>query len=179
MMTPDTPEKMVVLGKVSSVYGVKGWLKIYSYTEPMDRILEYTEWMLNLNGRWTPVEIDKGRSHGKGMVAHIAGCDDRDQARQYCGAEIGVPEEELPELPDGEYYWYELEGLAVETTAGIKLGKVDHLMSAGASNDVLVVKGDADSFDRQQRLIPYVPDVYVQDIDLEAGRILVEWDPEF
>lgn len=178
-MTPVDPDKLIILGRVSSVYGVKGWVKIYSYTEPMDRILDYGQWMLSHDGQWSLVTVDKGRSHGKGMVAHFEGCEDREQAREYCGAEIAVPRDRLPELPEGEYYWFELEGQTVVTEQGVILGKVDYLMSAGSSNDVLVVKGDADSIDRRERLIPYVPDLYVKDVDLDLGRILVDWDPEF
>jgi 16S rRNA processing protein RimM len=81
-------------------------------------------------------------------------------------------------LSEGEYYWYELEGLTVVTSDDVTLGKVDYMMSAGAGNDVLVVKGDASSVDRRERLIPYI-DQFVLDISLEASRILVDWDPEF
>lgn len=172
------PEDYVVLGKVSSVYGVQGWVKVYSYTEPMERILDYGNWTLRRDNTLTLVEVDKGRSHGKGMVAHLKGVDDREIARQYTGFEICVPRERLPELPDGEYYWYELEGLRVVTPSGVVLGKVDYLMSAGASNDVLVVKGDGDSLDRRERLIPYI-DQFVLDVSLEARQIVVDWDPEF
>lgn len=177
-MTPLSPEDYVVLGKISSVYGIKGWVKVYSYTDPMERILEYGNWTLRKGKDLLLVEVDKGRSHGKGMVAHLKGVDDRDVAKQYSGWEICVPRDRLPELPEGEYYWYELEGLTVMTTNEVNLGKVDYLMTAGASNDVIVVKGDAQSHDRQERLIPYV-DQFVLDVNLEAGRILVDWDPEF
>ena len=177
-MTPLNPENYVVLGKVSSVYGVKGWVKVYSYTEPMDRILEYSDWLLRKGQQYLPVEVDKGRSHGKGMVAHFKGIDDREIAKQYSGYEICVPRNLLPELAEGEYYWYELEGLTVVTEKDVTLGKVDYMMSAGSSNDVIVVKGDADSIDRRERLIPYI-DQFVLNVSLEAGRILVDWDPEF
>jgi 16S rRNA processing protein RimM len=172
------PDEYVVLGKISSVYGVKGWVKVYSFTEPMERILEYGDWTLRKGNSLTPVKVEKGRSHGKGMVAHLKGVNDRDVAKQYTGLEICVPRDRLPELEEGEYYWYELEGLTVVTTENVVLGKVDHLMSAGASNDVLVVKGGADSVDRRERLIPYI-DQYVLDVSLETGRISVDWDPEF
>lgn len=177
-MTPLKPEDYVVLGKVSSVYGVQGWMKIYSFTEPMDRILEYGNWTLRNGEQLTLIEVDKGRSHGKGMVAHFKGVDDRDEAKQYTGFEICVPRDRLPELTEGEYYWYELEGLTVVTKNDVILGKVDYMMSAGASNDVLVVKGDATSVDRRERLIPYI-DQFVLDVSLETSRILVDWDPEF
>ncbi len=177
-MTPLKPEDYVVLGKVSSVYGVKGWVKVFSYTEPMDRILEYGNWTLKQGDQLTLVEVDKGRSHGKGMVAHLKGVDDREVAKQYTGLDICVPRNRLPELSDGEYYWYELEGLTVVTDKQVTLGVVDYMMSTGAGNDVLVVKGDAHSIDRRERLIPYV-EQYVLDVDLDIGRIVVDWDPEF
>jgi 16S rRNA processing protein RimM len=177
-MTPLKPDDYVVLGKISSVYGVNGWVKVYSYTEPMDRILEYGDWMLRKGQQTLPVEVDKGRSHGKGMVAHFNGIDDREVAKQYSGYDICVPRSHLPELAEGEYYWYELEGLTVITAQDVMLGKVDYMMSAGSSNDVLVVKGDANSIDRCERLIPYI-DQFVLDVSLEAGRVLVDWDPEF
>jgi 16S rRNA processing protein RimM len=178
VMTPLEPEDYVVLGKVSSVYGIQGWVKVYSFTEPMDRILEYGNWTLRNGKNLTLVEVDKGRSHGKGMVAHLKGVDDRDVAKQFTGFEICVPRDRLPELSEGEYYWYELEGLTVVTSNDVTLGKVDYMMSAGAGNDVLVVKGDSTSVDRRERLIPYI-DQFVLDISLEASRILVDWDPEF
>ncbi len=177
-MTPLQPEDYVVLGKVSSVYGVKGWMKVYSFTEPMDQILEYGNWTLRDGQNLTLVEVDKGRSHGKGMVAHFKGVDDREIAKQYTGLEICVPRNRLPELSDGDYYWYELEGLAVVTSKDVMLGNVDYMMSAGAGNDVLVIKGDGQSIDRRERLIPYI-DQFVLDVSLEAKRIVVDWDPEF
>jgi len=177
-MTALKSEDYVVLGKISSVYGVKGWVKVYSFTDPIDQIMEYGNWTLRQGQNMTPVEVDKGRSHSKGMVAHLKGVDDREIAKQYSGAEICVPRERLPELSDGEYYWYELEGLTVVTSKDVTLGKVDHMMSAGAGNDVLVIKGDAASIDRAERLVPYI-DQFVLDVNLETGRIVVDWDPEF
>ncbi|TCS40026.1 ribosome maturation factor RimM [Reinekea marinisedimentorum] len=177
-MALKTSEDYVVLGKISSVYGVKGWVKVFSYTDPLDKILEYGNWILRQGNNLTQVEVDKGRSHGKGMVAHLRGIDDREVAKQYSGFEICVPMNRLPELSDGEYYWYQLEGLTVVTTDNVSLGVVDYMMSTGAGNDVLVVKGDAHSIDRRERLIPYV-EQFVLDVSLDAGKIVVEWDPEF
>jgi len=177
-MSTQSSKDFIVLGKVSSVYGVKGWVKVFSYTEPMDRILEYGDWTLRQGQTTTLVEVDKGRSHGKGMVAHLKGVDDREIAKKYSGAEICVPKDRLPELDEGEYYWYELEGLAVINTHGVVLGEVDHLMAAGPGNDVIVVKRSANSIDRRERLIPHV-DQFVLKIDLTEGQMTVDWDPEF
>lgn len=177
-MTTSESDDYVVLGKISSVYGIKGWVKVYSFTEPMEQILEYGDWTLRHNQKLEKVEVDKGRSHGKGMVAHLKGVDDREVAKLYTGFEICVPRERLPELPEDEYYWYELEGLTVVTTQDVILGKVDYMMNAGANNDVLVVKGDSESIDRKERLIPYI-DQFVLNVDMEVKRIQVDWDPDF
>lgn len=177
-MTMSKSDDFIVLGKISSVYGIKGWVKVYSFTEPMEQILEYGDWTLRQGDRSQLVEVDKGRSHGKGMVAHLKGVDDREIAKQFSGYEICVPRSKLPELPDDEYYWYELEGMSVVNSQDVNLGKVSHMMNAGASNDVLVVKGNSDSVDHKERLIPYV-DQFVLNIDREKGLISVDWDSEF
>ena len=111
-------------------------------------------------------------------MAKLAGVDDREIARQYCGMDIAIEKSLLPELGDGDFYWSQLEKLDVLTESGEKLGKVSHLIATG-SNDVLVVKGNADSIDRKERLIPYLPDQVVKEINLEEGTIRVDWDPEF
>lgn len=167
-----------VLGRITSVFGIKGWVKVYSFTDPMTNILNYRQWVLVQDGSRRSVRLSAGKVHGKGLVALIDGVSDPDQARAYCGAEIRVSADELPELPAGEYYWHQLEGLVVVTTEGVRLGKVSHLLETG-SNDVLVVDPDVDSVDGRRRLVPYAPDEYVREIDLAQGRIEVEWDPEF
>ncbi|MDR5868554.1 ribosome maturation factor RimM [Halomonas koreensis] len=170
----------VVLGKLTSPYGVKGWLKVYSYTSPMEGILDYDAWVLRRNGRLVRHRLVQGRRHGKGLVARLEGVEYRDQAEALAGAEVLLPKAELPEL-DGEddYYWYQLEGLRVVTRDGVTLGHVDYLFETGA-NDVLVVKGRDDAaIDDRERLLPYLPGEVVQDVDLEAGVMTVDWDPAF
>jgi 16S rRNA processing protein RimM len=103
---------------------------------------------------------------------HIAGIDDRDIAASLLNTQIAVRREQLPPAAEGEYYWSDLVGLAVRTIAGVELGKVTHLMQTGA-NDVLVVKGD------RERLIPFLQPDVVKRVDLDAGIIEVDWDPEF
>ena len=176
--TTNGASSLVPMGKVTSLYGVRGWVKIYSHTEPMENILNYSPWFLNLDGRWQKVELDQGKRHGKGLIAKLVGCDDRDQASRFCGAEIGISQEQLPDLEGGEYYWHQLENLNVVTESNVVLVRVDHLIPTG-SNDVLVVKGTKDSLDKKERLIPYLPDQVIKEIDLEAGTIRVDWDPEF
>ncbi len=177
-MSKKASQELVVLGRVASVYGVKGWVKIYSHTDPMENILTYSPWLLKIDGQWKPFEVEAGKQHGKGLIAKLAGVDDRELARQYNGVEIAVEQSRLPQLAEGEYYWSQLENLMVYTEAGVLLGKVSHLIETGA-NDVLVVKGTAESIDRNERLLPYLPDQVVKEINLEAGTMRVDWDPEF
>jgi 16S rRNA processing protein RimM len=167
-----------VLGRITAVFGVKGWLKVHSYTDPIDNILDYKQWVLHHNGRRLPVTLAGSQRHGKGLIVLLKGVEDRNQAQEYCGADIAVDSAALPVLPEGEYYWHQLEGLEVVTDDGLLLGKVDHLIETGA-NDVLVVRSTDGSMDDRERLIPYLPEQVVIDIDLENNRMTVAWDPEF
>ena len=166
------PGTHVPLGRVGGPYGVRGWVRIVSGTEPPEQILGYSPWLLERNGEWRPYEVVSGRVHGKGLVAQLVGCSDRDQAALLAGAEIAVPRTALAELTADEYYWADLVGLAVVTTEGTDLGTVDHLIETGA-NDVLVVRGD------RERLIPFTPGHAVVEVDLGQRRLTVAWDPAF
>ncbi len=170
-----TPE--LIVGRISGVYGIKGWVRIHSFTEPADNLFGYGDWKIRRRDQWEAIEIDSGREHGKGLIAHIVGIDDRDAAELLKGCDIAVPRELLPALEQDQYYWHQLEGLEV-WTCGQCLGQVDHLLETGA-NDVLVVKPCEGSIDSRERLIPWVQGQYVTQVDLEAATIEVDWDPEF
>lgn len=164
------PDRRVAIGRVAGVFGVRGWIKVFSYTRPREAILEYGPWLIERAGEWQTFEVAEGRVQGKGLVAQLKGCDDRDVAAALIGAEIAVPISRLPEPADNEYYWAELEGLRVVNLAGQELGKVSHLFETGA-NDVLVVRGE------REHLIPVGPG-YIRRIDRSAGVIEVDWDAE-
>ncbi|WP_143728772.1 ribosome maturation factor RimM [Microbulbifer sp. GL-2] len=174
----EITDQLVTVGRVTTVYGVRGWVKVYSYTEPMDNILQFPKWWLRGPKGWEALEIDAGKRHGKGLIVHVNGIDDRDLAARLCQRDIAVARDLLPELGQGEYYWHQLEGLRVISRfAGEEhdFGIVARMMETGA-NDVLVVRGGVD---KRERLIPYLPDQFIADIDLEAGVITVDWDPAF
>ena len=167
-----------VVGRITSVFGVKGWLKVFSYTDPAENLLSYRRWSLRLDGKRREVTVTAGKVHGKALVVHLEGVDDRELARDFCGAEIAISTDLLPELAEGEFYWYQLQGLRVETPGGVCLGSVDYLLETGA-NDVLVVKPTPDSLDDRERLIPYLPEQVLKRIDLDQGLLVADWDPEF
>lgn len=175
--TPAAVDELIVLGKIFSVHGVRGEVKVYSFTDPLDNVLDYPRWTLTRDGEVKQVEVASGRVQGKFLVVKLKGLDDRDVARTYAGFEIRVPESELPELEEDEFYWHQLEGLSVINQDGQLLGKVDHLLETGA-NDVMVVKPCTGSLDDRERLLPYTEQC-VQAIDLDAGEMRVDWDADF
>lgn len=176
-MMNTIPDHLTVVGKVTGVYGIKGWVKVYSHTEPMENIFSYGVWQMKINGQWTPVKVREWRPHGKGLVAALDDCQDRTLAQKYCQVDIAILTESLPVGKDGEFYYHQLEGLLVVTTDNVVLGRIDHLFNTGA-NDVMVVKPTKESLDGRERWLPYT-DQCLQDISLEDGVVQVDWDPEF
>lgn len=168
----ERASRLVIIGRVAGVYGVRGWIKVLSSTEPPEAILDYPCWQVGSGSQWRPMTLTAGRRHGKGILAHLDSCDEREVARMLVGAEIAVPRNEMPDPGPNQYYWADLEGLTVRTASGVELGTVDHLIETGA-NDVLVVKGE------RERLIPYVWGQVVTGVDLDQGVMTVDWDPEY
>ena len=169
----------LVVGRVIAVHGVRGWVKVYSHTWPLENIFDYQPWYLRGEQGWEPVELGAGKRHGKGLIARLDDCDDRDRAlEQYVGRDIAVPRQALPEPEPGEYYWRDLIDLRVLLVDGREIGRVRELLETGA-NDVLVVQGEAGSLDRRERLIPWIPEQVVTAVDLDGGTLTVDWDPDF
>jgi len=165
-----SPERRISVGRVAGLFGVSGWVKVYSHTRPREAILNYRPWHITVGGATRTFDVLEGRQQGKGLVARIAGCDDRDTAAELVGAEIAIDATQLPATGGREYYWADLEGLRVVNDAGVELGRVSHLFETGA-NDVMVVRGE------RERLIPFGSAV-VKEVDLDAGMIRVDWDAE-
>jgi 16S rRNA processing protein RimM len=177
---------MLVVGKITGCYGIKGWVKIRPYTENPDNFVGFGAWYLVRRGEFQPVELDEVKLQGRGRIAHIERVDDRTVAESYTGLDIAVPASALPRLPEGDYYWRELQGLKVwcrqkdvhaqaeKSQDKVLLGVVDYLIETGA-NDVLVVKACTGSIDTRERLIPYLPGDSVTRVDLEEGIIEVDW----
>lgn len=166
-------EVMVVLGKVSGAFGVKGWVKVHSYTEDMADIFNYQPLYFKVNQEWKAVKLVDYQRQSKGLAAKFEHVIDRDLAIKLTGTEIAVLRSQLPALEEDEYYWSDLEGLTVKTLSGTVLGKVDHLFETGA-NDVLVVKHVTG-----EHWLPWVMGSVIKHVDLAACLIEVDWDPEF
>ena len=159
---------MVVVGRFGPPFGIRGWLNVISYTDPVTNLVEYRPWFVERGGQWTQVRIDQVKPHRSGFVAQIDGIDDREVAQGLSGHTIGVEESSLPATAEDEFYWKDLIGLAVENPAGAVLGEVSGFIETGA-NDVVVVRTE-----NGEKLIPFVRHV-VTEVDLRSGRIVVDW----
>ncbi|MCB1615019.1 MAG: ribosome maturation factor RimM [Pseudomonadales bacterium] len=190
---PVQARSPIVVGKITAVFGVKGWVKVHSFTEPASNIFSYKPLLLQGKNGWEVLDITGFRPHGQGWVAHVRDVDNRDSAAILCQRMLGVYREQLPVLEQGEYYWSDLQGLEVfscfeKSTPPLRLGRVKELLETGA-NDVLVVvddkaaassnKDEVKAGEIRERLIPFIQDSVIRAVDLETGSITVDWDPEF
>ena len=144
-------------------------MKVFSFTEPREAILQYKGLLLGRSGVWQSAEVAEGQRHGKSVILRLEGCNDRDQAAELIGTEIGVNRSELPEPEDGHYYWSDLIGLKVVHRDGTELGKIKEMLETGA-HDVMVVQGE------QERLVPFVKDEVVISVDLNERQVNVDWE---
>lgn len=167
----------VIVGRVGAPYGVKGWVKINTFTEQPAAIFDYAPWFLGPAGQ--QIEVDQWKSHNKGMVAKLKGVEDRDQAEMIKNLDIAISASQLPELEDGDYYWRDLVGMQVVTDKGYTLGVVKELFETGANDVMLVQAKHNDAFGQKERLIPYILDQVILDISKEDKTIKVDWDPAF
>jgi len=170
-------DDMLTLGKISGVFGVKGWVKIFSHTSPRQQIVKYSPLYLLKKGSWQPVKVVNSHKQGKAVVAQLEGVDDRDQAFNLIDTEIAVKRDQLPQLSNESFYWTDLEGVSVFTLEDVELGIIGWVFDTG-SNNVLVVKGELGG-KKKDHMIPWIMDDVIKSVDIEKSRIIVDWDPEF
>jgi len=166
-------ERRILLGRIVGAFGIRGQIKIESWTEPRDAIFRYQPWILvDTAGNEREFSGARGKESGKHLVADFPGVDDRNVVEAMRGTDIYVPRSALPPPKPGEFYWIDLEGFRVVTVDGVDFGTVSHLFSTGA-NDVLFVRGD------RERMVPFVEPDFVKSVDFDAGLITVDLDPDF
>lgn len=183
-------QNYIVVGAITGVYGIKGWVRIKSWTRPEANLFDYQPWLLSkAKGRTTrqldaqadtkqsgveldSVKLEEYRSNGGRMMVKLSAAESRDQAEQLVGRQILVAQQSLPEAGKNEYYWTDLIGLSVRNNRGVVLGKVKEMLETGA-NDVLVVAGD------RERLVPFTQGQVVLEVNRDQGLILVDWDEDF
>lgn len=166
-------DRLVLLGRIVGIHGLQGEVKLESFTEPRTQIFRYQPWLLRSASAEREIRGCRGRAQGKGIVATLPGVADRDAAAALVGSEVWVRRSSLPAPRKGEYYWTDLEGLEVVNVEGAALGRISHLVATGANDVMVTLQGE------RERLIPFVLKQYVKNVDFDAGRVTVDWDPDF
>jgi 16S rRNA processing protein RimM len=159
------------MGRIAAPFGVKGWMKVWPLTAQARNLLDYPVWWVERDGEWHKHEVAGAKVQTSNVVARLAGCEDREAAAAFRGRSIAVPRSELPQTQAGEHYWADLIGLAVVNGNAQELGRITGILQTGA-NDVLVVEGE------RERLIPFIAGV-IREVDVPAGAVRVEWDPDY
>lgn len=171
-MSNSSADEKIVVGQINGIFGVQGWVKIFSHTDPRANILDYSPWWIRCKGEWKQVKVldSKVQQGGKTLVALLENVHDRDLAREFMGCEIAIDRSQLVN-PAEELYWIDLIGCQVSTQEGIVLGEVTGLVETGA-HDVLRVEGPHGD------LIPFVMDEFIRSVDLDTKQIVVNWEVE-
>lgn len=164
----------LIVGQINGIFGVNGWVKIFSHTDPRKNILDYSPWMIKFKGEWRQIKVEnsKVQSGGKTLVAQLENVTDRDVAREYMGCEIAIDRSQLKRSDDG-WFWIDLIGCQVETQEGVKLGEVKEMIVTGA-HDVLRIQ-NASNTEESEVLIPFVMEQFVLSVDIDTKLIVVDW----
>jgi 16S rRNA processing protein RimM len=173
----NTDKPLVSVGRIAGAFGIKGWVKVSSFTEPAENLFAYVPWLLrDRTGRdvLRAAELLECKVHGKAWVARLAGVDDRDSAEALKGLEIAVERDQLPPTGDGQYYWTDLEGLRVEDRDGQVLGRIDHLLETGATDVMVIVQAETG----KRLVVPFAVGNTVLEVDLRAGFMRIDWDED-
>jgi len=165
----------IYLGHITGLFGVVGWLKVFSDTQPRENIVSYKKWWLrDSQGKWQEYKLEQGKRHGKNVIVRLGSVDDRDKAALLIGHQIAVDRETLPTLAGNEFYWTDLIGCSVQDSLGTELGLVARLFETGA-HDVMVVKAAGG----KELLIPWVMEHFILEVNLADKRIVADWDAEW
>jgi len=162
--------RIIALGRIAGVHGVRGWVRIHSETEPREAIFGYQPWLLGES--LEKVRLIQGKRSGNRLIALLENIESREAAEALLDQSIAVFRHQFPDPGDGQFYWTDLLGLKVRLQDGTELGTIEKMLATGA-NDVMVVRGE------RERLIPFVTGQYVKNVDLDGGAVTVDWDPEF
>jgi 16S rRNA processing protein RimM len=165
----------IIVGRMGGAHGVRGWMKIMSYTRPKENIFNYSPWLIHIDDMWREIKVEESQQRGERLLVKLSGIDSPEEARLYLDCDIAIKREQLPHLAEGEYYWHDLIGLEVFNQDEISLGRIIKITETGA-NDVLVINKEGE--EKKNILIPLVMDVYVKQVDLNANTMHVDWQIE-
>ena len=163
-------DKKIYLGKITGVFGIKGWLKIQSFTSPPENILNYPSWIIDNQGIEDLYSVTQGRKHNNKIIVKLEKIDDRTTAEFLINSKIQILRSDLPKLSNENYYWSDLEGLRVLNSEDKVIGRIESLIETGA-NDVMVVNTSKD----ERILIPFVMHEVIKEVNIELNYVKVDW----
>ena len=165
-----TSGKKILVGKISNPHGIKGWVKVISFTDPIENILSYKKWTISDNETEKTYCLEDSRIQGNKIVIKLEGVNNRDDADLLKNLQIEVNRSDLPKLDENSYYWEDLVDFNVIDINGMHVGKVDSLFRTG-SNDVLVIINET----KQRLLIPFIMEEVIKYVDLDKELISIDW----
>ena len=163
-------DKKIYLGKITGVHGIKGWLKIQSFSSPLENILNYPSWIINNQGEEDFYSIEQGRKQNNKIVVKLENIDDRNTAKSLINSKIQILRSDLPKLSNENYYWSDLVGLSVLNSEEKVIGKIESLIETGA-NDVMVINTAKD----ERVLVPFVMHEIIKEVNLELNYVRIDW----
>ena len=163
-------DKKIYLGKITGVHGIKGWLKIQSFSSPPANILNYPSWIINNKGEEDYYSIEQGRKQNNKIVVKLEKIDDRNTAESLINSKIQILRSDLPKLSNENYYWSDLVGLSVLNSEEKVIGKIESLIETGA-NDVMVINTAKD----ERVLVPFVMHEIIKEVNVELNYIKIDW----
>ena len=166
-------DKKIYLGKITGAHGIKGWLKIQSFSSPPENILNYPQWIINNQGEEDFYSIEQGRKQNNKIVVKLEKIDDRNTAESLINSKIQILRSDLPKLSNENYYWSDLVGLSVLNSEEKVIGKIESLIETGA-NDVMVINALKD----ERILVPFVMHEIIKEVNVELNYIKIDWSIE-
>jgi 16S rRNA processing protein RimM len=168
---------MIVLGRIVAPFGVQGWLRLHPFGDDPESWRNMPNWWLSSevdapDEKWKLHGIEAVKLHGDGVIAKLAGIDDRNASEKLGNCYFGAPRESLPRTTQDEYYWADLIGLSVVNMKDEVLGQVKSLIETGANEVLVVVDGE------HERLLPFIEQV-VEAVDVPGGIIRADWDSDW
>jgi len=177
------PADAIEVGRIADAWGIKGWFKVLPYSADSEALFSSKCWFLMPSEKGAKtfsgvakLAIVEAKIHSNTVVASARAVDDRTAAEALRGSRIFVSRSSFPTVAKDEYYWVDLIGLEVVNREGVALGTVKELLSTGAQT-VLVMDYEQTG-KTHERMIPFVA-IYIDDVDLTARRILVDWQVDF
>ncbi len=159
----------VAIGKLGSAFGVHGWLRVHSFTDPIDNIINYHDWHTKVRDQWQPLAVEACKRHGKHILVKLKGIDSPEAAKKHVNQEVWVERDQFADTEADEYYWTDLIGCNVQSPDGKLIGCVKEMIETG-SNDVFVILDD----NKKRHLIPHLDGVILS-VDINNKLIVADW----